>query len=139
MVINSCENCVRACLHECELKMFWFWSQRGTRELTKTRISRVLKYANTRINAVVLYMLFLHIQITRKIKYFNEMRDGNIYIILSKYPTGYIMYTIRSERYWARRDYSSRRNHFRAGMHLRGLRRLIKFAANSYISSFLQH
>lgn len=138
MVINSCENCVRACVHECELKMFWFWSQRGTRDSTKTLISRVL--ISMPIPAwTVLYMLFLHIQITRKIKYFNETRDGNIYIILSKYPTGYIMYTIRSERYWARRDYSSGRNHFRAGMHLRGLRRLIKFAPNSDISSFLQH
>jgi len=139
MVINSCENYVRACVHECELKMFWFWSQHGTRDSTKIWISRVLKYANTRMNAVVLYMLFLHIQITRKIKYFIETRDGNIYIIVSKYPTGYIMYTIRSERYWARRDYSSGRNHFRAGMHLRGLRRLIKFTANSYISSLLEH
>lgn len=46
------------------------------------------------MDAVVLYMLFLYIQIAGRIKYFNETRDGNIYIILSKYPTGYIMYIL---------------------------------------------
>jgi len=39
----------------------------------------------------MVHVLFLYIQIAGKIKYFNETRDGNIYIILSKYPTGYII------------------------------------------------